>query len=290
MTSRNPLTGPLVCALLATCAPRLAAQSRPFQIDRDHSYASFWMGVSAEGNPVNVAVARAAGTASLDVKNPADSALAVTIVPGGGGSSLLAPDGSVRRDEIAPIMRYAFITFHSKQARVRRDGRLEFSGEFTITHVTRQQVTAAWNSANNTPSYTDPLTKTTKREVTLLLTTPHAEFLAAQMQRQQAFVASATFDGGEFPDLASALLGSDWPIVAQDEQCEFPVGAAGRRDYYGAVCTGKAVSTSNPAAPVQASPRGYAGRPPVEAPVNGPVTILLYLKLSVPDSGAAPPR
>jgi len=100
-------------------------------------------------------------------------------------------------------------------------------------------------------------------------------------------VASATVDAGAFAELSSALLDSYWPTVAQDEHCTFPADSAGRRDYNGAVCTGKGISIKNvPSAPASFG-RDYAGRK-IEAPVNGNVTIVLYLKLRPPASEKAP--
>jgi hypothetical protein len=200
---------------------------------------------------------------------------------------MLAPDGSVRENVIARLVRYAFVTFRSTHTNVSHDGRLEFSGELTVTHVTREQIAGAWNSAHGFPSYTDPVTTSTTRTATFVLTTPHAQFLGRHLQQQEAFVASTTIDAGAFAELSSALLDSYWPTVAQDQHCTLSADSGGRRDYNGAVCTGKAISVRNPPTTPSSFGRDYAGRK-IEAPVNGNVTIVLYLKLGPPASEKAP--
>ena len=258
-------------------------QSAPAKIDAGHSYASFWVGGQGEAAPpVNVAVAQIAGTATLYSAKHANSLLSIAIVPGGDGSDLLSPEGTLREGVIARLLHYTSLSFRTTHARVRRDGMLEFAGELTVTHVTREQIPNAWNSATNTPSYTDPVITSATRTVTFVLTNPHAAFIENQRKQGHAFLASAIVTSAAFPELSAALLDSSWPIVAQDEHCEFPAGVAGTRDYTGAVCTGKAVSTTNvPQAPVSFG-RDYSGRPRVQADLSGPVTILLYVKFNPP--------
>ncbi|HMD33288.1 MAG TPA: hypothetical protein VKG84_15335 [Candidatus Acidoferrales bacterium] len=272
----------LSAALAALAAPA-RAQSRVTPFDAGHSYASFWMGGSSEVSvPVNVAVAQAGGTMALDAKKPAASSLDFSLVPGGEGAELLLPDGSVRENQLARILRYTVLGFRCTHTHVRRDGRVEFSGELTVTHVTREQILAAWNSTPGFPSYTDPVITRATRTVSFVLTSPHAEFLAAHLQKQETLLASATIDAGAFPELSEALVGSYWPVVAQDEKCQLSADSAGRRDYSGAVCTGKTISTVNTPRAAPSFGRDYAGRPRIQANVNGPITILLYLRLAAP--------
>jgi len=277
---------PAFASILTTLA---WAQSGATPIDSGHSYASFWMTGNAEtAQPVNVAVAQAAGTATLHAARPADSSLVVNLVPGGDGADLLAPDGSLREGVIARILRYTFLSFRSTKAHVRPDGLLEFSGDLTVTHVTREQIPTAWNSATTAPSYTDPVITRKTYPVAFVLTSPHAQFLSTYQDKKQPYLASAAIPPGAFPELTTGLLDAYWPTVAQDEQCEFPVDAAGRRDYSGTVCTGKAIATTNVTQPPPSFARDYSGRPAVRAAPGGRVTILLYLKLAGSDSGKSP--
>jgi polyisoprenoid-binding protein YceI len=271
----------LVPAAVAVWGTSLRAQMRPVPIDSGHSYGSLWVGAATETSPpVNVAVTQAAGNATFDTKNPKASALQVTLVPGGTGDDLLTPGGTLREGEIARLMRYTVMSFQSTGVELRNDGRLAFSGRLTVKHVTREQIMAAWNSATPSPSYTDPKTESATRPVTFVLSTPRAELLAESLKKSAPFVATAAINAGDFPELSAAILDAYWPVVAQDEQCEFPVDSAGRRDYSGTVCTGRTISTTNAPRSAPSLGRDYSGPPKVEAAANGPVTILLYLKLA----------
>ena len=275
-------------AFLGAMATRASAQNAPSRLDAGHSYASLWMGRETEVSVmVNVGVAQVGGTVAIDASKPAISSLHFALVPGGAGAELLAPDGTLRADIIAQILRYTAMSFRSTQARIRHDGRLEFPGELTMVHVTREELPPVWNSANNTPSYTDPETARVTRRATFVLVTPRAEFLSAYLQTHAEIVLSATMDSAAFPELAGAVLDSDWPIVAEDEHCQPVSEWISPRDYAGWNCTGKAITITPALQPTQTSIRDYSGPLRYNAPVNGPVTILLHLKLAPPAAAAA---
>jgi hypothetical protein len=234
---------------------------------------------------VNVGVAQVGGSVKLSTQDPAASSLEFCLVPGGAGTALLAPDGTLRRDVVAGLMRYSAMTFRTTGARVRRDGRLEFSGELTLTHVTREEIPVNWNSTNNGYSYTDPETSRVTRKVTFVLATLRAEFLASYLREHSDLLATATIDAGEFPELGPDVLDSYWPTVAEDEDCAPVNQTISVRDYGGWNCKGKAITTTSSLQPTQTSSLDYSGLRKYDAPVHGPVTILLRLKLAAP----APP-
>jgi hypothetical protein len=186
-------------------------------------------------------------------------------------------------------MRYAAMSFHTTSARVRKDGRLELTGDLTVTHVTRELEIGAWNRGySGSTNYTDPVSKTYTRQVKFVVTSPHAEFLPSYLQEAKEIIAAATIEAPDFPELPDIMLSSDWPVVAQDEDCPEPVAGAGRRDYSGVTCTGKGIAVSNPASANHSFSRDYAGMPRPRAPVEGPVTIVLHLRLSSPALQATP--
>lgn len=277
-------------AVATALALPAAAQSSPSPLDAGHSYASLWMGRQTEVTVmVNVAVAQVGGAVNLSVQNPVASAFDFTLVPGGEGADLLAPDGTLRTDVIARILRYTAMTFRSDRARIRQDGRLEFPGELTVLHVTREQLPIIWNSANNFPSYTDPQTSRVTRRVTFVLATPRAEFLASYLQKQSELLLSATIDSDTFPELPGVVLDSNWPTVAQDEYCAPVTTSFGARDYNGVTCSGKAISVVPSLQRLQTFSVDFAGLRKHNAPTNGPVTILLHLKLASPASSTSAP-
>ena len=270
-------------ALVAALASSALAQSARSQIDAGHSYATLWLGRQTETSPmVNVGVAQVGGSVKLTAQDPATSTLEFCLVPGGAGAELLAPDGTLRRDVSARLMRYSTMTFRTTGARVRRDGRLEFSGELTLTHVTREEIPVNWNSTNNGYSYTDPETTRVTRKATFVLATPRAEFLAPYLKEHSDLLATANIEAVDFPELGRDVLDSYWPTVAEDEECEPVNQTINVRDYGGWNCKGKAITTTSSLQPTQTSSLDYSGLRKYDAPVHGPVTILLRLKLVQP--------
>ncbi len=263
------------------------AQSPPAQLDAEHSYATLWMGRDTETTViVNVGVARVAGRINLVLDDPTASSLHFSLVPGGEGSQLLAPDGTLRPNIIAPVLRYTAMEFRSTRARVRRDGRLAFTGELSITHVTRELIPIAWNSGNNSQTYTGPETVQDLATVTFVLTTPRAEFLAAYLRKNSELLVSATINVDAFPKLPGAILDSYWPAVIQDEHCEPSPASDGEKDYSGIICPGKAITTAASFQPARPWSKDYSGQPRHDAPLDGPVTILLHLIVEGPASSA----
>jgi polyisoprenoid-binding protein YceI len=279
-----------VSALAAALAALAFAQAAPSHIDAGHSYASLWMGRETEDTPmVNVGVAQVGGNVTLNTQNPAASSLEFSLVPGGAGADLLAPDGTLRANVVAQLVRYTAMSFRSTSSRVRRDGRLEFTGDLAVIHVTRESIPDAWNSANSFPSYTDPETSRVTRNVTFALATPRAEVLAAYLKKSSDLVATATIDAAAFPELPGVVLDSFWPTVAEDEQCE-PVNPwPNARDYGGWACKGKAITTTASLQRAQTSSLDYSGLRKFDAPTRGPLTILLHLKLAPPAPPAPTP-
>ena len=277
-------------ALAALLAAPALAQIPPPTFDAGHSYATLWMGRQTEATPiVNAGVAQLGGRVNLDALHPAASTLEFALVPGGQGPDLLAPDGSLRPGVLARLLRYSTMTFRSTIARVRRDGYLEFSGELAVSHVTREQISSPWNSANNAANYTDPKTTAATRTVAFVLAAPRAEFLAAYLRKNTDLLVTATVNAPDFPELPDAVLDSSWPAFAQDAECPTLNTALGVRDNISLLCTGKVISTTASLQRAQTSGLDYSGLRKYDAPTDGPVTILLHLKLAAPPP-ASPAR
>lgn len=269
----------LLVALALASAPAVpaGAQTSPSRIDADHSYAALWVRVGPEGGAnVNVGVAQAAGKIRLLSDDLASSSLDLTIVPGGEGADLLAPDGSLRSQVVARLMRYTIITFQTTSARIRRDGHLEFSGKVKITHVTRRLTQSTGNST--VPTYTNPQITCEIHDANFVLAQSLLDSPASSPQKNSYLLVGARID--DFPQLSSIVRDSDWPIVAEDESCELFSGSESPRDYYGVICPGTAITTTS------AFPRGEllpadlfdAGKHGSQT--GDAVTILLHLKLA----------
>jgi len=237
-------------------------------------------------------VGQVGGTAEL--ANPATppSALEFAVVPGGNGATLLTAQGTLRANQIAAIARYTVMSFHSMAGRVRRDGRLELSGELTVTHVTRELDMGRWNWAySGSSTYSDPQSKTITRPAKFVVMSPHAEFLPTYLKDEKEIVVAATMEAHDFPELPGIILDSDWPTVAEEENCPPPPVVGPRSDYAGVTCSGKAISVTNPASEHHSFSVDYSGMRRAVAPVDGPVTIVLHLRLTAPPADTpAPPK
>jgi polyisoprenoid-binding protein YceI len=273
-------------ALAAFLAAPATAQIPAIPIDAGHSYATLWMGRDTEISVmVNTGVAQVGGSVAFAEKELAASSMEFHLVPGGEGASLLAPDGALRSGVVANLVRYTVMSFRSTQARVRPDGLLQFTGKLTVVHVTRENVQQPWNIAYSGPTYADPETKTWTRLATFVLADPHAGDLEAALEKKQEIEITGTIKKSEFPELPDAVLDAYWPIVAEDEHCEPATGSPGSWGYRPGVCTGTAISVTPTFQRSQTTGLDFSGLRRYDAPVNGPVTIRLHLKLAPP--GAA---
>jgi len=278
---RTSVAGWILLAAAAAVFPSAGrAQDLPTQIDAGHSYAIIWMGRNTETSvAVNTGVAQVGGTANLVTNDASPAALEANLVPGGDGASLLTPQGTLRSGKIAAIAHYAVMSFHTTATRLRRDGRLELTGDLTVTHVTRDVIMGAWNwGYSGYTTYSDPVIKTATRQVKFVVTTPHAEFLPDYLQEDKEITATATIDARDFPELPNDILDSNWPVVAQDEDCPPPI-VGPRRDYNGVTCSGRGIGVVNPTGTAHSFSLDYSGMRHPVAPVDGPVTIVLHLRL-----------
>jgi len=231
-------------------------------------------------------VAQAGGRVTLVTKDPASSSLELHIVPGGEGAELMAPDGSLKSGVIARLVRYSVISFQSTRAEVRRDGLLQFTGELTVTHVTRETLPQAWTVGYSGASYAEPQSVTWTRRATFILAAPHAENLQPALEQNPELLATATLNDRDFPELPGALLDSYWPIVAQDEECSPSTGSPGTWGYRPGVCTGTAITVTPSFLRDQTTAKDYSGLRRYNAPVDGPVTLYLHLRLAPPRPAA----
>ena len=283
------LTLALAAVSAAAFSASSLAQSLAPSIDAGHSYAGLWMGRDTEVSTiVNVGVAQVGGTISLVPENPAASTLDFALVPGGQGDDMLSPEGALRPEALARLLRFSTMTFHSTRADVRRDGYLEFVGELSVTHVTREQIRPAWNSTYTTPSYTDPKIERSTGPATFVLVTPHAEFLGAYLAKSTEVLLSATVDAAQFRELPVAVLDAYWPAFAEDAECPSVNTAYGVRDNIALLCHGKTITAAPSIQPNHSFGVDYSGLHKNTVPPQGPVTIVLHLKLAekiMPPSG-----
>lgn len=245
--------------------PTSAHAQQSLEIDSQHSVAHFSVGSGS--NVLETGVARVNG--KLVLEGPNDSPfLEVTVQP---------------EDEHQPD--YAKLSFISKDAIRRSDGKLVVTGDLTVTRVERS-VTAEANEAYHGPDYGPPVVYAATQQIALVIPEPHSLTEPSSIQRLSAYT---LVNRESFPPLMDALTSANWPTqLINNERCAVPATIG--EDYSGSKCAGTVIAAvSNPSATTgSASGEGYYGFTPLAAPDvdHGAITLDLTL-VPAASAGAA---
>ncbi len=201
---------------------------------------------------VNLGVARVSGTLELDPTDAAKSALDFSIASAGG----------------------KLMSFKSKRASVRADGKLEVTGHLTVIRITRD-VRLTPGEDYYGAVYNEPVPQKVTREVTLVLPGVNAVGQKAEI------TAEANISRENFPELFAAISDPNWPVVAE-KSCHMPTVG---EDYAGAACTGTTLVEPVCSAAALGIGEDYHGLQ-CAAPAGNQMTILLQLHPTREDHGA----
>ena len=231
----------LILAIATIAAVPAIASEGSWKLDAEHSTARILLGANA----FSIGVAHVGGNVELDAAKPTNSGLDLSIDPAG--------------DKL--------ITFKSRRATIGRDGRLEVSGDLTLSRVVRE---INLNPAEDYygPADGQPITQTVTREVTFVLP-------MSDRGNQAEITAEANISRESLPELFVAVTDANWQPVIQDKACEMP--RAGE-DYAGALCSGTVVEPDRSAAFASIG-EDYHGFESA-APAGNLVTIVLKLHLT----------
>jgi polyisoprenoid-binding protein YceI len=214
---------------------------------------------------------------NLDGKDPVKSSLVFNIYPAGTHPPAVNPNGKLEIDGLSDVANYTLLSFHSRRARLSRDGKLELTGGLTLTHVERA-ATLMWSEAYAGPVYGDPIIQTVTREVTFVLETPSPADGQAQANKRTAISASATIKEEHFPELQRSIVDTNWPPLVQNERCQMPSTVG--EDYHGAVCTGTPLNIRLSREPSLTVGEDYPGSDTLTAPRGDNVMIAVHLELT----------
>ena len=231
----------LILAIATLAAVPASANQGSWKLDADHSTARILLGA----NGFNIGVAHVGGNVELNPAEPTNSVLDLRIDPA--GSSL--------------------ITFKSRRTTMSPDGRLQVSGDLTLSRVIRD---ANLNPAEDYYGavYGEPAVQTVTREVTFVLP-------MSDRGNQAEITAEANIFRESFPELFAAVTDGNWQPVIQDKACEMPHAG---EDYAGALCSGTVVEPDRSAAFASIG-EDYHGFESA-APAGNLVTIVLKLHLT----------
>ena len=276
-TAKMTLTSMLACLFVTVTA---RAQNWESRIDSGYSTASLSLASSSSGISWNVAVAKVAGTVTLN-NDPDKDVFNLDIYPARQGSRLLKQSGGFRENSFANLSRYAVMSFRSSSVTRNRAGNLTVTGELSVTYVHRE-ANIFWNNAYSGPDYGAPVAETTTSQVAFAFEDENRATALMHNYGPEEMSALATIHLRNFPALRTAWLDSVWPTVVENEHCEMPqVRGSSMRDYSGAICTGAPVEVTPLSQPPQRFGIDYPGPNEVTTPVTDEATILAHLRLAV---------
>jgi polyisoprenoid-binding protein YceI len=249
----------LAWLILATIIFSFPANAQvAWQIDPRSSVARLSLGSGQKA--VEIGLGRVSGDVVFDRSDPADAVVTLKILPEG-------PQGANAR-----------ISFTSRGSAIRRDGKLEVTGDLSFTHVERS-VTMEPNEAYTGPVYGEPVEVKETREITLVFSDRNRTLPETQGGAMQ-LPASASVSREDFPSFVDSLAGGAWPkMLVDDEKCATPLTSG--EDYSGVACSGNVVASipSREVATGTGGGEGYCGFQATVTPDGRQATIALDLTL-----------
>jgi polyisoprenoid-binding protein YceI len=264
----NTITKFAMAAVLAGAftAPSYAQEGN-LKVDSDHSDASFSIdgAMNKTNQTIHLGAARVSGTVNLDRNDLTKSTFAFTLYPA--GSPAIDPD----------LGNDTLISFQSERVSLIGEGKLLVTGNLSLTRVDRNADVTA-NEAYAGPVYGPPIVHRVTREASFVIAVPDPSSAEGQGSREIEASATAAMDREDFPQLLEAVLGTNWPPVVQDEECQMPASIG--EDYAGAKCVGNMVQV--PSLPVAYIRNGedYSGPDVASAQLGNNLAISVHMQLS----------
>jgi polyisoprenoid-binding protein YceI len=286
---KNKITQFALATVIAAgfAAPALA-QNTNWKLKSEHSVGRLSVGSAVDPNVIfNVGVARVKGSVYLDAGSLTDSSFDFTIYPADEGPASINENGSVNAAEFSNVARSTAINFRSKEAKFTRDGKLEVTGDLTLSHLERPFL-IAYSEAYGGAVYGEPEVRSATREVTFVFDNARAAAAKAGTSRKLKLAASADIKTEDFPGFFEAVTNANWPVVVEDKACQEP--ARNGEEYHGTGCTDTpVVISSRPPASVTVS-EDFPGADFATPRIPGDVKIALTLELKRSASGASAGR
>jgi polyisoprenoid-binding protein YceI len=275
----------LATVLAAAFASPALAQSTNWKMNSEHSGGRLSVGSAADPNAIfAVGIARVKGSISLDAGSLTGSSFDFTIYPADEGPASINEDGSVNAAEFSNLARSTAINFRSKEAKFTRDGKLEVTGDLTLSHLERPFLVAN-SEGYGGAVYGEPKVRSATREVTFVFDNARAAAANAGTSRKLKLAASADIKTEDFPGFFEAVTNANWPVAVEDKNCQEP--ARNGEEYHGTGCTDTpVVISSRPPASVTVS-EDYPGPDLATPRIRADVKIALTLELKRTSSEAA---
>jgi len=266
-------------------AGKATSTSGSWQVDSQHSDAQLITDATTNWGQTRVnftlGYARVSGGLKLDDTDPANSKLDFLMYPARSKSSPIGEDGKIKAKWLANVANDTLVCFHSKKVVRTPDGKLQVTGDLTLTRVDRD---LQYNPGEDYrgPVYGPPMVHRVSREATFVFDLTPA---GGNEQKAAAITASgSTAIAREgFPQLVRAVVSTHWPPLVVDENCQNPAG--GTEDYRGFRCTGTFMEASGlPPAPIGPD---FLDTSDFNSVVGNQLNILVHLRLTPTVSGAS---
>ncbi len=272
--------------VLALGAKKPTSLAGSWQVDSRHSDAQLTTdGTTDYGKKkidVTLGVGRVNGELKFDDGDPTKSSVDFRLYPATSMSpSIEEGSGNFKAHWLANLANHTLVCFHSKKVARTPDGRLQTTGDLTLTRVDRN-VELTPSEAYAGPVYGPPVIHRVSREVTFVFDLPATD-AAGQKDGGIEALASTKVSREDFPQLVRAVVSTYWPPVVQDENCKVPGPSEA---YTGAKCTGTFVqSPSLPGMPGSHIGEDYPGPQGFNALVGERLKILVHMRLVPSGSG-----
>ena len=136
--TKSRTLGILIAVILPTISPLAFAEGGTWSLNSTTSSARLFQGSAANPDSVNTAVARVTGKVKLDPNDLGNSVFDLSIYPADEQwGEALSPEGTLPAGYIADATDHTLLTFESKGIQRMEDGKLEVTGDLTLTRVER---------------------------------------------------------------------------------------------------------------------------------------------------------
>jgi polyisoprenoid-binding protein YceI len=278
----------LILSIFALVVPGKSSPAvGSWQIDPGHSDAQFVSDGTTDFGKTKimftVGFARVAGVVKINGNDSADSSFDFSTYSALSKAPPMDENGKVNPQWIVTPANHTLVCFHSKGVRQTPDGKLQTTGTLVLTRVDRN-VDETPSEAYAGPVYGPPMIHRMTHEATFVFEVPTPGRSGSAFHTN----GSTKVIGEDFPQLVKAVIGTYWPPVVQDENCQVPDPSEG---YNGAQCTGTYLqSAALPEPPHAANAEDIGTNAQNFNTVTGQrLTILVHMRLTPTGGGQTTP-
>jgi polyisoprenoid-binding protein YceI len=268
----------LALAVLGLDVPnKPSSMAGSWRVDTRHSDAKLITDATTDYGKTKInttlGFARLNGRVTIDDGDPAKSSVEFRFYPATSMAPAIDEDGKFLSHWLENLSNHTLVCFHSKRVVRTPDGRLQATGDLSVTRVDRN-IQADPTQAYSGPVYGPPLIHRTAREATFVFDISAAD---GKGQKESDMSGSISMFREDFPQLVRTVLSTYWPTVVQDENCQDPdVSEA----YSGPQCTGTFLEAPGLPGNYAANAEDVGVSQDFNAIVGNRLTILVHLRLA----------